>query len=543
MANFMKTGGIQSMLKEGHRVFDDPVMKNIDACRELTKITRTSLGPDGLSKLVVNHLDKVFVSHDAHTIMSEMEVQHPAAKLLVLAATAMNDEVGDGTNLVLTFAGELLSQAEGLITKGLHTSDIITGYTAALKTALEALPSVVVMKLTDIRDRTLVQAAIRTAIMSKAPAFHQHLSTLVADACINSLPSDSARFCVDDVRTVKMEGMSVSSSEVVHGFLVARDAEGITKKKMNAKVAVFQCVVDAPACETKGVAVVDSAEALKKLSKTEEEWMERNVKGFVDAGVDVVVSSQAFGDLALHYLARYEIMAVRIMSRHDLRRLASAVGAQQLSSLVVPQPEDLGACDEVAVEEYAGRKMTVFRQRAQHSQISTILLRGPTSATLDDAERAVHDGINAFRALARHPELCAGGGAVEFELSERVRAVAASTPGLEQYAFGRFADAFHVVLRTLADVSGVDSGAVVDTVKARKAAGAAHPGFSVFAAGGAQAVDDVTAGPEPLLDLLVAKEWALRLAVDAVVNVLRTDQIIMAKQAGGPRMQTQRDED
>lgn len=537
--SFLKTAGMQSMLKDGHQIFEDPVLKNITACKELTNITRTSLGPDGLSKLIVNYIGKVFVTHDAHTVMSEMEVQHPAAKLLTLAATAMNDEVGDGTNLVLSFAGELLSCAETLIRKGIHTSDIIIGYERALKEALKLLPKLAVLAVTDIRDAKMVQAAIAPAIGTKVPAHTESLAALTTDACINALGKDPKVFNVDNVRILKVEGMSVSTSQCIHGFLIARDAEGAVKRKDNAKVVVYQCAVDTPAGDTKGLVVVENADQLKGISKSEENFMESLSQSLAEAGVDVVVSSQAFGDLALHYLERNNIMAVRITSKHELRRLASAVGAEQLSSLVLPTPEDLGRVDQVQVEEYALQKMLVFRQLSSHSRISTLLLRGPTSATIDDAERAVHDGINIFRGLTRQADLAAGGGAAELEMHRMLAELAAQTPGLEQYSLERYAASFLVVPRTLAEVSGLDGGKTVDDLVARHASGQARAGFSVC---DGRVVEDTTASG--VYDLLLTKEWALRLATDAVVNILRTDQIIMSKPAGGPKPGAQsRDDD
>jgi len=331
------------------------------------------------------------------------------------------------------------------------------------------------------------------------------------------------------VRIAKVEGLSVDHSTVIHGFLITRDAEGSVKSKENAKVVVYQCAVDAPSGDTKGSVVIETAEQLKNISVSEETFVEKMIRSIYDSGATVVVSNQTFGDLAMHYMEQLGMMAIKISSKHELRRLSSAVNATQLATLVTPTPEDIGQVDVVAVEEIAGKKMVVFRQTTEHSRLSTIIIRGPTASILDDVERAVNDGINSFKALAKNPDLVGGGGACELELAKELSAVAAKTPGLDQYAIRKYADSFLVFPRTLAEVSGEDATKIVDTLVGHHASNQKTAGYAVAKG----VVEDVVS--LGILDLLLVKEWAIRLATDTVISILRVDQIIMAKPAGGPK--------
>ncbi|ONM27005.1 T-complex protein 1 subunit theta [Zea mays] len=234
--------GIQSMLKEGHRHLsglEEAVLKNIDACRELSAITRTSLGPNGMNKMVINHLDKLFVTNDAATIVNELEVQHPAAKILVLAGRAQQEEIGDGANLTISFAGELLEKAEELIRMGLHPSEIIIGYTKAINKTIEILEDLVEKgsENMDVRNKEDVVLRMRSAVASKQFGQEDIMCPLVADACIQVCPKNPANFNVDNVRVAKLLGGGLHNSSVVRGMVLKNDAVGSIKRVEKAKVS------------------------------------------------------------------------------------------------------------------------------------------------------------------------------------------------------------------------------------------------------------------------------------------------------------------
>ncbi|KAH9603342.1 hypothetical protein KSS87_000979 [Heliosperma pusillum] len=234
--------GIKNMLKEGHSHFsglEEAVLKNIDACKELSDITRTSLGPNGRNKLVINHLDKQFVTNDAATIVSELEVQHPAAKLLVLAAKAQQEEIGDGANLTISFAGEMLRGAEELIRMGLHSSEIITGYNKGINKAIEFLEELVEegSDKMDVKNKEEVISRMRAAVASKQFGQEDVLCMLIADACIQVCPKNPLNFNVDNVRVAKLVGGGLNNSTVVRGMLLKSDAVGSIKRVEKAKAS------------------------------------------------------------------------------------------------------------------------------------------------------------------------------------------------------------------------------------------------------------------------------------------------------------------
>ena len=527
--SFMKAHNPTSMLKDGHTFVDEPVLKNIQACGELAKITATSMGPYGLCKMVINHLAKILVTHDAGTIMNELEVDHPAAKLVVLASKAMQEEVGDGTNFVISLTGELLAQAEGLLRMGLHPSDVIAGYTKSGKAALDLLDASVVGTVTDPRKLEQVLPVIRTAIASKQYGYETFLGELVSKACINACPSNPKNFNVDNVRVAKLDGESVLSSTLVRGFVIARGVEGTIKHLKKARVAVYAAAIDVPATETKGTALIESAKDLMEYAKKEEGVMEELVGKLAKAGVNCVVTNSSVGDLALHFLEKFGIMVVKVMSKFDMRRLCQAVGAKQMSTFVAPSVEDLGACDSIDLKELGGKNIVVFGQEEDDSKLSTIILRGATQNVLDDLERAIDDGVNIYRALTRDGRYVAGGGAVEMELQKELTKIAEATPGLDQYAMRKYASSFEVIPRMLAEVSGSNGTNMVTQLEADHNAGKKSHGVHVE---DGTTFDTAAAG---IVDAHTVKFWGIKLATETAVTILGVDQIIVAKQAGGPK--------
>lgn len=536
--SFMKAGA-QSMLKDGATMVEEPIIKNITACREMAKITRSSMGPYGLCKMVINHLNQLFVTHDAATIMSQLEVEHPAAKLLVHAATAMQQEVGDGTNLVVTLAGEFLSNAESLVRMGLHPSDIIEGYKKASAQALKLLEDLSCGEATDVLLKDQVFPAIRTAIASKQLGYEDFLAGLVVDACINACPSSGKGFNTDNIRVVKLDGESIFSSKLIRGFVIARSVEGVVKHITKAKIAVYGCAIDIPSTETKGTALIETADELLNYSKKDEEVMEEIIKKIADTGVNVIVGNANFGDLALHFLNRYGIMALKVQSKFDMKRLCTAVGARTLARLDTPTAEDFGSCDNVDVKEMGGKSIVAFEQTSDDSKLSTILIRGATNNALDDVERAIDDGVNVYKALTKDKRLVAGAGAVEMELQRLLTNFAETNPGLDQYAVRKFASSFEVVGRTLSEVAGYNGTDMVTKLEADHQGGKNYSGVDVETG---ETLNAVEAG---IIDPLATKHWAIRLASEAALTVLQVDQIIVAKQAGGPKPRDNqaRDED
>ncbi|XP_072971234.1 T-complex protein 1 subunit theta-like [Typha angustifolia] len=530
----MQPYGIQSMLKEGHKHLsglDEAVLKNIEACKELSVITRTSLGPNGMNKMVINHLDKLFVTNDAATIVNELEVQHPAAKILVLAGKAQQEEIGDGANLTISFAGELLEKAEELIRMGLHPSEIISGYTKAINKTVENLEELVEegFKTMDVRNKEEVVSRMKSAVASKQYGQEDILCPLIADACIQVCPKNPANFNVDNVRVAKLLGGGLNNSTVVHGMVLKNDAIGSIKRTEKAKIAVFVGGIDTSATETKGTVLIQSAEQLENYAKTEEAKVEELIKAVADSGAKVVVSGAAVGDMALHFCERYKLMVLKISSKFELRRFCRTTGAVALLKLTQPNPDELGYADSISVEEIGGIRVIVVKNEEGGNSVSTVVLRGSTDSILDDLERAVDDGVNTYKAMCRDSRIIPGAAATEIELARKLREFSLKETGLDQHAIAKFAESFEMVPKTLSENAGLNAMEIISSLYAEHAAGNTKVGIDLED-GVCKDISSMN-----IWDLYLTKSFALKYAADAACTVLRVDQIIMAKPAGGPR--------
>lgn len=538
---YNQAAGLGGMLKKGHRAMEGlegATLRNVEACREISTITRTSLGPNGMNKLVVNHLGKIIVTSDCATIVKTLEVEHPAAKMLQLAAEAQDFECGDGTNLVVSFAGELLAQTEDLFRMGLHPSDVVAGFTKAGDKLMEDfLPPMaeLVPPMVDGRSKEELERVVKPVLAAKHLGSEDILAPLVAEACLGTMSSSSgpASFSVESVRVAKILGGDITQSHVVHGFVALRGLETTLTSAKDAKIVVFGCGIEASATEAKGTVLMKNADDLKNYNKSEEKKMEEIIKGIADSGVKVCVAGGTVSEMALHFIERYGMLCLKIGSKWELRRLCVATGATALVRLGAPTPDEMGHCDHVHQKEVGGRPITIFSQSegSKTSKLSTIVLRASTSSVLADLERAIDDGVHAAKTACKNGKLVPGAGATEMELSLKVRAFADTCPGLDQYAIRAFGKALEVVPRTLAENAGLDQGVVVSALGAAHASGKISAGVDIDAMGisGATGVCDETG----VLDLYSTKASALKLAIDSALTVLRVDQIIMSKQAGG----------
>jgi T-complex protein 1 subunit theta len=467
--------------------------------------------------------------------VNELEVQHPAAKILVLAGRAQQEEIGDGANLTISFAGELLEKAEELIRMGLHPSEIIIGYTKAINKTVEILEDLVEKgsENMDVRNKEEVVLLMRSAVASKQFGQEDILCPLVADACMQVCPKNPANFNVDNVRVAKLLGGGLHNSSVVRGMVLKNDAVGSIKRVEKAKIAVFAGGVDTSATETKGTVLIHSAEQLENYAKTEEAKVEELIKAVADSGAKVIVSGAAVGDMALHFCERYKLMVLRISSKFELRRFCRTTGSIALLKLSRPNADELGYADSVSVEEIGGARVTVVKNEEGGNSVATVVLRGSTDSILDDLERAVDDGVNTYKSMCRDSRIIPGAAATEIELARRLKEFSLKETGLDQYAIAKFAESFEMVPRTLAENAGLSAMEIISSLYAEHAGGNTKVGIDLEE-GGCKDVSIMK-----IWDLYVTKLFALKYSADAACTVLRVDQIIMAKPAGGPRRDAQ----
>jgi T-complex protein 1 subunit theta len=527
--------GTSGMLKSGHTSIeglDEAVLRNIEAGFKLSQMVHSSMGPNGMNKLVVNHLSKIIVTSDCATLVKELEVDHPAASMLSLASQMQDQEYGDGTNLTVTLAGNLLKQAAELLVEGLHTSEIVSGYKTAADFVLAALPDLVTYKVENPRDEASLLRAVKPVVMAKQLGYEDKLAELVIKAAkMVMTPEDEGapKMKSDSVRVVKLIGGNVMQSEVINGLLLPRTVEGTVTKVEGAKITVFGCGIENEQAETQGTVLIRNAEDMLNYNKSEEKALEEVIAAVKATGTNVVVSGGSVSEMALHFIEKYGMMCVRCLSKFDLRRLCNTTGATALVRMGPATPEEMGSCSKVFQKEFGAKKVTVFEQEpGQESPVACIVLRSSVVSVINDLERAVDDGLACVQQLCREPGFVPGAGATEIELAAQLRKLADETDSLDQYAIRKFGEAFEVVPRTLAENSGQDATLIMSSLYEQHLDGKA-PSVGVDI-NGQKTMDATAAG---IVDILSTKESAIRLAVDAALTVLRVDQIIMSKKAGG----------
>jgi T-complex protein 1 subunit theta len=509
---------------------EEAVYRNITACKEFAASVKSAYGPNGMNKMIINHIEKQFVTSDAGTIMRELDVEHPAAKLMIMASQMQESEVGDGTNFVVVLCGALLEAAEELLRLGVNVTDICEGYERGLDKILEILPKLVCYEVEDCRNIEQVKIGMKSAIMSKQYGNEDFLTDLIAKACVAIMPEETT-FNVDNIRVCKILGCGLNSSETVNGMVFKRFVEGDVASASTAKVALYSCPIDITQTETKGTVLIKTADELKSFSQGEESLLEEQIKAVADSGANVIVAGGKFGDMALHFMNKFGLMAVRLNSKFDLRRLAKTVNGTVLPRFTPPTTEEMGYCDKVFVDELGDTGIVVFRNEGKDSKIATIVIRGSTDNYMDDIERAIDDGVNTFKCLTRNGKFLPGAGATEIAVAQKLAEYADTLPGLEQYAVRKFATALETFPKALAENTGVNATEVVNKLHLDHKAGKATHGFDIDS----ELPATIDVKTSQVYDLYATKYWAIKYAVGAATTILRVDQIIMAKRAGGPK--------
>ncbi|KRZ85936.1 T-complex protein 1 subunit theta [Trichinella sp. T8] len=519
--------GFARLLKDGvkhYRGVEESLFRNIEACLGIAATVRSSFGPKGMNKMVVNHLGKLYVTNDAAVILRELEVEHPAAKLLVMACEMMDFQIGDGTNFVIILSASLLDSAKELIRMGLNVSQIISGYNMALAKALELLPKFVCKSVHSVRDDEAVKAVVRSSIATKVYGQEDMLSDLVVQACTLALGADYSTYHVDNIRICKILGSNVEASTVMNGMAFQDCVSGEIKLIENPKVAVFSCAFAVTKLENPSSIVINTAKELMQFSKHDEEYIENYIKSLHNAGVNVVVSGGKFGDLHLHYLNKYKMMAVKISSKFDLRRLCRCTHSTIIPDMSrVPTPDMIGSCTKVQVREIGSDQLVFFEQNLKGGSLSTIIIRGSSQNTLTEVEKAIDDGVNDGRLLP-------GAGAAELAIAREIRQFGLTYPSLERYAIEKFAIALESLPKQIADNIGAKWVEIYPHLMKKHENGENNYGLDIKAPKGGI----LNAVSAEIFDCFSVKEWAIKLAVNAVNTIINVDQIVLAKPAGGP---------
>jgi len=423
-----------------------------------------------------------------------------------------------------------MNYAGKLVSEGLHVADVTEGYEKAFNKAMELLDKAETYKVSDVKNIEEATKFIKPVIGSKlVHGQESFLAPLIAEACINVVPEKKEKFDVDNVRVAKILGGNLMKSEVVKGLLVVRKTEGAVTSCEKCNVAVYNCEFTTKGAETNDQIVFKTADELLNYTKSEEDHMEKIIKEIVDSGVKCIVTGGAISNMAIHYLDKYGIMAFRTLSKFELRRIAKSIGATLLVRLGAPTKEEMGYADEIKLTEVSSQKCILVRRDNENNKLSTIVLRGTTNDMLDNLERVVNCGVNAYRAVCKSPVFVAGAGAIDMYLCEKIKEYAREVKTLDQYAIEAFGESFEVIPRTIMENSGINVNEKLSTLRAKNTK---TPTLGINVKTG-EIEDAFTMG---VYDHLETKRWAIKHAYNSIRTVIKIDRIIVAKPAGGPNL-------
>jgi thermosome len=502
----------------------DAQRMNILAGRIIAETVRTTLGPKGMDKMLVDELGDIVVTNDGVTILKEMSVEHPAAKMLIEVAKTQEKEVGDGTTTAVVIAGELLRKAEELLDQNIHPSVIINGYEMARNKAVEELKSIA--KEVKADDTEMLKKIAMTSITGKgAEKAREQLAEIVVEAVRTVVDEETGKVDKDLIKVEKKEGAPIEETKLIRGVVIDKERvhPQMPKKVENAKIALLNCPIEVKETETDAEIRITDPSKLMEFIEQEEKIIKDMVEKIASTGANVVFCQKGIDDLAQHYLAKKGILAVRRVKKSDMEKLAKATGARIVTKIDDLTPEDLGEAGLVEERKVAGDAM-IFVEQCKHPKAVTILARGSTEHVVEEVARAIDDAIGVVKCALEEGKIVAGGGATEIELAKRLRKFAETVAGREQLAVKAFADALEVIPRTLAENSGLDPiDMLVKLRAAHEKEGGEVYGLDVFEG---EVVDMLEKG---VVEPLKVKTQAIDSATEASVMLLRIDDVIAAE--------------
>ncbi len=513
----------------------DAQSMNITAGKAVASSVRTTLGPKGMDKMLVDSTGNVVVTNDGVTILKEMDIEHPAANMIVEVAETQEDEVGDGTTTSVVIAGELLSKAEDLLEQDIHATILAQGYRQAAAKAKEILDDISIE--VDAEDTELLESIASTAMTGKgAEASKELLAELVVSA-VRAVADDDG-IDTDNIKVEKVVGGSVDESELVEGVLIGKERvhDNMPYFAEDAKIALLDTPIEVKETEIDAEVNVTDPDQLQQFLDQEEAQLREMVDQLVEVGADVVFCQKGIDDMAQHYLAQEGIIAVRRAKKSDMKALARATGGRIVSNIDDITEDDLGFAGSVAQKDIAGDEK-IFVEDVEEARAVTLILRGGTEHVVDEVERAIEDSLGVVRTTLEDGKVLPGGGAPETELALGLRDYADSVGGREQLAVEAFADAIDVVPRTLAENAGLDPIDSLVDLRSRHDAGETGAGLDAYTG------DVIDMEEEGVVEPLRVKTQAIESATEAAVMILRIDDVIAAGDLKGGSSDDGDDED
>jgi len=499
----------------------DAQRMNILAGKVLAETVRTTLGPKGMDKMLVDGLGDIVVTNDGVTILKEMEIEHPAAKMLVEVAKTQEDEVGDGTTTAVIIAGELLKKAEGLLDQEIHPTIVAMGYRQAAEKAQEILNVIAI----DAEDRDTLMKVAMTAMTGKGTEkAREPLAELVVGAV--KQVEENGEIDQDHIKIEKKDGATIDDSQLVNGVIIDKEPvhPGMPKQIEDAKIALLNSAIEVKETEVDAEIRITDPAQMQAFSEQEEQMIQDMVNKIADAGANVLFCQKGIDDLAQHYLAKAGILAVRRVKKSDMEKLARATGATIVTNVEDLDFEDLGKAGSVAEKKVSGEAM-LFVEDCKDQKSVTLLIRGSTEHEVDEIQRAMEDAIGVVAATVEDGKVVAGGGSAEIAIAKGLKEYADTISGREQLAVSAFAEALEVVPKTLAENAGLDSiDALVDLRAANEKS--LYMGLNVFKG---EVTDMYRAG---VIEPHRVKKQAIQSAAEAAEMILRIDDVIASSGSG-----------
>ena len=519
------------ILKEGSKRTRgrDAQSNNIMAAKAVAEAVRTTLGPKGMDKMLVDSMGDVVITNDGATILKEMDIEHPAAKMVVEVAKTQDEQVGDGTTSAAVVAGELLKKAEDLIEQEIHPTIIASGYRLAAEKAVEVLNSLAMT--VEISNRDLLVSIAETAMTGKgAESSKKLLSNIAVDAVVSVVDTNGKNSVDrDNINVVKKVGGKVEDSELIKGMIIDKERihTNMPQKVKDAKIILLNSAIELKDTEVDAEISITSPDQLQSFLDQEEQMLKRIVQKVIGSGANVVFCQKGIEDLAQHYLAKAGIFAVRRVKKSDMEKLARATGGKLITNMDEIVPEDLGYAGLVEEKKVGGDSMT-FVTGCHNPKAVTILLRGGTEHVVDSVTSALEDALRVVAVVIEDGKIVAGGGSPEVEVALRLQEYAATLEGREQLAVKAYAEALEVIPRTLAENAGLDPIDMLMELRSQHEKGIKTAGLNVFEG---KVVD---MWKEFVVEPLRVKTQVINAATESAVMILRIDDIIASTRSAGP---------
>jgi thermosome len=502
------------------------------ATRAIAEAIKSALGPKGMDKMLVDSSGDVTITSDGRTILDKMDIEHPAAKMMVEVAKTQDAEVGDGTTTSVMVAGELLGKAEDLINKGVHPTVIVEGYSKAADKALETLETIAIT-VKPAGKEFLKKVAVTSMASKLVSENKEQLAEIAVEAVLHVARKVEQDYTVDldDIMVEKKPGESMSETRLIEGLVLDKEVvhSGMPKRVKKAKIALLESALEIKKTEFDAKINIERPEQIESFLREEEDVLKALVEKIVTSGANVVVCQKGVDDMVQHFLASKGVLAVQRVKKSDMEKLAMATGGKPITNLESLSKSDLGFAELVEERKIGDDKLT-FVEGCKNPRSVAILIRGADKRFLDEAERSIHDALCVVRDVVQVPKIVAGGGAPEMEIARALRGYAETLPGREQLAIRSFSEAMEIVPLTLGENAGLDPIDLLIELRTRHEKGEKWPGVDVF--GGI--IKDMR--NLEVYESLAVKKQTVKSAAEAATMILRVDDVIASGKMKTPPM-------